>query len=71
MTKLILIICSFAIFLTACDQSTSKFKEMSDQKLRRERSVCRSIKHPSPGKAIACENVEEEYQRRIKEKRKR
>ncbi len=57
----------FAIALVACENN--KFTQMSDSELRRQRSICRSIKHPSPGKAIACENVEREYDSRQKKKR--
>lgn len=66
MNKIILFF--MAAMLMACDGSTAKFREMPDSELRRERSVCRSIKNPSPGKAIACDNIENEYQRRLKER---
>lgn len=69
MARIVLLTISLLLVVTACEQSTSKFKGLSDTELRRQRSVCRSIKHPSPGKAIACENIEKEYQRRLKAKR--
>lgn len=55
------------VLIQACD-TNNKFTDMSDSELRRQRSVCKSIKKKSPGKAIACENVEKEYKRRIKER---
>lgn len=54
-------------FLAGCEQQ-SKFSTMSDKELRQQRMQCKSIKKKSPGKAIACENVEKEYQRRLKER---
>ncbi len=53
--------------LAGCEQQ-SKFSTMSDKELRQQRMQCKSIKKKSPGKAIACENVEKEYQRRLKER---
>ncbi len=55
------------LFLLGCEQK-SKFSTMSDKELRQQRSQCKSIKKKSPGKAIACENVEKEYQKRLRER---
>ncbi len=62
-----LILAVSLLLLSGCEQN-NKFKSMSDKELRQQRMVCKSIKKKSPGKAIACENVEKEYQRRLKER---
>ncbi len=65
--RVLLMLLSFSLLLAGCEQQ-SKFSSMSDKELRQQRMQCKSIKKKSPGKAIACENVEKEYQRRLKER---
>lgn len=54
--------------LSGCDKGNSKFAEYSDYELSERYGQCLAKKPTAPGKAVACENVRKECERRRNEK---
>ena len=42
----------------------NKFSKMSDEELEQKYQECQMVKNPQPGTAIACGNIEKEYNKR-------
>ncbi len=53
---------------SACDMGNSKMAKLSDYELSDRHSQCLAKRPTAPGKAVACENIRKECERRKKEK---